>query len=128
MKTINTKHKSKISIIIPTYNEEANIKETLIAIKKQIWDFPYEIVVVDGHSTDKTVDIAKKFAKVYISPQKGKAYQLNYAAPKTSGEILLFLDADTLMDPFFLQKIYIPFRFFRLALPIFLLMSCPMKE
>lgn len=106
MKAINPKHKPKISVIIPTYNEEANIKETLIAIKKQICDFPYEIVVVDGQSTDKTIDIAKKFAKVYISPQKGKAYQLNYATPKTSGEILLFLDADTLIEPFFLQKIY----------------------
>jgi glycosyltransferase involved in cell wall biosynthesis len=106
MKAINPKHKPKISVIIPTYNEEVNIKETLIAVKKQICDFPYEIVVADGQSTDKTIDIAKKFAKVYISPQKGKAYQLNYATPKTSGEILLFLDADTLMDPFFLQKIY----------------------
>ncbi len=106
MKSIKPKRKPKISVIIPTYNEEANIKETLIAIKKQVCDIPYEIVVVDGQSSDKTIDIAKQFAKVYISPQKGKAYQLNHAAPKTSGEILIFLDADTLMDPFFLQKIY----------------------
>jgi len=106
MKSIKTKRKPKISVIIPTYNEEANINETLIAIKKQVCDIPYEIVVVDGQSSDKTIDIAKQFAKVYISPQKGKAYQLNHAAPKTSGEILIFLDADTLMDPFFLQKIY----------------------
>ncbi|MFX1495103.1 MAG: glycosyltransferase [Promethearchaeota archaeon] len=110
MKTINTKNKPKISVIIPTYNEEGNIEETLIAVKNQICGFPYEIVVVDGQSSDKTVDVAKRFAKVYTSPQKGKAYQLNYAAPKTSGEILLFLDADTLMGPFFLQKIYTIFQ------------------
>ena len=96
----------KISVIIPTYNEEANIKETLIAVKKQQCDFPFEILVADGQSTDDTVSIAKKFAKVYISPQKGKTFQLNYVVPKSSGDLLLFLDADTLIDPLFLQKIY----------------------
>ncbi len=107
MKLINQKYKpKKISIIIPTFNEETNIKETLIAVKKQKCDIPYEILVVDGQSSDKTVSIAKKFAKVYISPQKGKVFQLNYVVPKTSGDLLLFLDADTLIDPLFLQKIY----------------------
>ncbi|MFX0186356.1 MAG: glycosyltransferase family 2 protein [Candidatus Hodarchaeota archaeon] len=103
-------NKPKISVIIPTYNEETNIKETLIAAKKQICDIPYEIIVVDGQSSDKTVSIAKNFAKVYISPQKGKAFQLNYAVPKTSSALLLFLDADTLIEPFFLQKIYKIFK------------------
>ncbi|MFX1275396.1 MAG: glycosyltransferase [Promethearchaeota archaeon] len=103
-------HAPKISVIIPTYNEETNIKETLIAIKKQQCDFPYEIIVADGQSSDKTVSIAKKFAKVYISPQKGKAFQLNHVVPKSSGDLLLFLDADTLIDPLFLQKIYKIFK------------------
>jgi len=96
----------KISVIIPTYNEEANIKETLIAVKKQQCDFPFEILVADGQSTDNTVSIAKKFAKVYNSPEKGKAFQLNYVVPKTSGDLLVFLDADTIIDPYFLQKVY----------------------
>ncbi|MFX0007306.1 MAG: glycosyltransferase family 2 protein [Promethearchaeota archaeon] len=99
-------HNPKISVIIPTYNEENNIKRTLLAIKKQRCDIPYEIIVVDGHSADNTVTIAKNFATVYISPEKGKALQLNYVVPKTSGELLVFLDADTLIDPLFLQKIY----------------------
>ena len=106
MNSIKHKYKPKISVVIPTYNEETNIKETLIAIKKQKCDIPYEIIVVDGKSSDKTVSIAKNFAKVYISPQKGKVFQLNYVVPKTSGDLLLFLDADTLIEPFFLQKIY----------------------
>ncbi|MFX0149029.1 MAG: glycosyltransferase family 2 protein [Candidatus Hodarchaeota archaeon] len=105
MKTINQSQKPKISVVIPTYNEENLIKETLLAVKKQICTFNYEIIVVDGQSTDNTVSIAKNFAKVYVSPQKGKAYQLNYAAKKASGDLFLFLDADTLMNPFFLQKI-----------------------
>ena len=105
MKTNIQQGKPKISVIIPTYNEENNIKETLIAVKNQNCNIPYEIIVVDGQSTDKTVHIAENFATVYISPQKGKAFQLNYAVTKTSGDILLFLDADTLIDPLFLRKI-----------------------
>ncbi|MFX1378856.1 MAG: glycosyltransferase family 2 protein, partial [Promethearchaeota archaeon] len=99
-------HKPKISIIIPTYNEEINIKNTLIAIKRQKCNIPYEIVVVDGQSSDNTVSISEKFAKVYISPEKGKSAQLNYVVPKSSGELLIFLDADTLIDEYFIQKIY----------------------
>lgn len=106
MKAINQLHNPKISVVIPAYNEEKLIKETLLAVEKQICNFPYEIIVSDGQSTDKTVLIAKNFAKVFVSPKKGKTHQLNYAAQKTSGDILLFLDADTLIGPYFLQKIY----------------------
>ncbi|MFX0104607.1 MAG: glycosyltransferase family 2 protein [Candidatus Hodarchaeota archaeon] len=106
MKKINQKNKPKISVVIPTFNEENNIIETLKAVKEQICNIPYEILVVDGQSSDKTVSIAHKLAKVYVSPQKGKAFQLNYVAPMTNGDLILFLDADTLIDPFFLQKIY----------------------
>ena len=60
--------KPKISIIIPTYNEADNIKDTLIAIKTQKCNIPYEIIVTDGQSSDKTVSIAENYAKVYISP------------------------------------------------------------
>lgn len=98
--------KCKISVIIPTYNEETKIKETLISVKKQRCNVPYEIIVVDGQSTDETVSVAKNFAVTYISPKKGKAFQLNYAIPETSGDLLVFLDADTLVEPYFLQKIY----------------------
>jgi len=100
-----------ISVIIPTYNEENSIRHTLIAIKRQICDITYETVVVDGQSTDNTVSIAKNFIKkVYVSPKKGKAYQLNYAIPKTSGELLIFLDADTIINSDFFQKIYNIFK------------------
>ncbi|MFX1502707.1 MAG: glycosyltransferase family 2 protein [Promethearchaeota archaeon] len=96
----------KISVIIPTYNEETIIKTTINSVKNQNCSIPYEIIVADGQSSDKTVSIAKEFAKVYISPIRGKAYQLNSAISMTSGDLLVFLDADTLIDPNFLQKIY----------------------
>jgi len=104
------RNKPKISVVIPTYNEEANIKKTLLAVKKQKCDIAYEIIVVDGQSSDETVSIAKKYANVYISPKRGKAFQLNYAVPKTSGELLLFLDADTLIKPYFLHRIALTFN------------------
>jgi len=99
-----------ISVIIPTYNEENSIKSTLIAVKQQQCDLNYEVIVVDGQSTDNTVTIAKTFVKVYISPKKGKAYQLNYGSSKTSGELIIFLDADTILYPDFLQRIYAIFK------------------
>ena len=99
-------HKPKISVIIPTYNEENNLKRTLIAVKRQICNIPYEIIVADGQSSDNTVSIAEKYARVYISPEKGKSSQLNYVVPKSSGDLLIFLDADTLIDEYFLQKIF----------------------
>ncbi len=99
-------HKPKISVIIPTYNEETHIKETLIAVKKQICNISYEVIVADGQSSDRTVSIAKDYAKVYISPENSKSFQLNFVIPKTCGTLLVFLDADTLIDPYFLQNVY----------------------
>jgi glycosyltransferase involved in cell wall biosynthesis len=100
------KDKCRISVVIPTYNEEANVKETLISVKNQRCSVPYEIIVVDGKSSDETVSVAKNYAHTYISPKKGKANQLNYVVPETSGDLLVFLDADTIIEPYFLQKIY----------------------
>ncbi|MEJ2296517.1 MAG: glycosyltransferase, partial [Candidatus Lokiarchaeota archaeon] len=101
---------TEISVIIPTYNEERNIRKTLVAVSNQRISVPYEIIVVDGQSSDNTVKIAKEFATVLISPKKGKTFQLNYAAEKALGNLLFFLDADTIVDPHFLQKIYNKFK------------------
>lgn len=96
----------KISVIIPTFNEEFNIKKTLLSIEKQRCNIPYEIYVSDGGSDDSTVKIAKKYANVEIAPEKGKVKQLNYIVSKTSGELLIFLDADTTIPPNYIQKMY----------------------
>ena len=82
-------------VIIPTLNEERNIEKTLQYIKKQRTQATVKVVVVDGGSTDRTVEIAKKYVKVLKSPKKGKAHQLNYAAAQTDSKFLIFLDADT---------------------------------
>jgi rSAM/selenodomain-associated transferase 2 len=85
----------RISVIIPTYNEEKNIEKLLSFLLKEKG---LEIIVVDGGSSDKTKSIVADFSdvKFYESPEKGRAHQLNLGAEKASGEILYFVHADTI--------------------------------
>ena len=87
-----------ISIIIPAYNEEAQIANTIKTIRAQSNPADItEIIVADGGSKDKTVDAAKAAgASAVISPAKGRAAQMNYGASIAKGSILYFLHADTL--------------------------------
>ncbi|MDR9417312.1 MAG: TIGR04283 family arsenosugar biosynthesis glycosyltransferase [Gracilimonas sp.] len=85
-----------ISIIIPTYNEEKSIDELISHLLATKNGQKVEILVVDGGSTDQTKKIAKNAgARVVISPDKGRASQMNYGAQKASADILYFLHADT---------------------------------
>ncbi|HUX98679.1 MAG TPA: glycosyltransferase [Candidatus Deferrimicrobium sp.] len=97
-------------VIIPTYNEEKTISKTLQLIRNQKTRATFEIAVVDGGSTDRTVQIAKKYAKVFRSPRKGKAYQLNYAAAQINSKYLIFLDADTHIPNNYIDRIQSAFK------------------
>ncbi|HSN07570.1 MAG TPA: TIGR04283 family arsenosugar biosynthesis glycosyltransferase, partial [Hanamia sp.] len=87
-----------ISVIIPTYNEEASIKETIQWVREyDEMNLIKEIIIADGGSTDNTEETAKKEgAKVFISPLKGRSAQMNYGASLAKNEILYFLHADTI--------------------------------
>ncbi|MHA1386513.1 MAG: glycosyltransferase [Candidatus Helarchaeota archaeon] len=98
--------KKLISVIIPAYNEEKNIEETIFSVKNQKTNLDYEIIVCDGGSTDKTVEIAQKYVKVLKSPKKGKVTQMNYAAKRSTGKILIFLDADTTLPDNYFEIVY----------------------
>jgi cellulose synthase/poly-beta-1,6-N-acetylglucosamine synthase-like glycosyltransferase len=97
-------------VIIPSLNEEAYIVKTLESIANQRTNFDYGVIVCDGGSTDKTVRIAKKYAKVVICPIRNKATQMNYAADKAKGGILVFIDADTILPENYLQRMYELFK------------------
>lgn len=86
-----------ISVIVPTYNEEEAISETIRRIKKyDERSLVKEIIIADGGSNDNTLEIAKnEGAKVIVSPAKGRGTQMNYGASLAQNEVLYFLHADT---------------------------------
>ena len=99
------KYPTKVSVIIPTYKEERYIGDTLRAIRKQTYP-KYEIIVVDSNSPDKTRNIAKKYAdKVINMKYRGVAKARNIGAKKASGDLYVFIDADTIIDRNFIEKI-----------------------
>jgi glycosyltransferase involved in cell wall biosynthesis len=84
-----------LSVVIITFNEEANIGRTLASVQPLVADGKGEIIVVDSGSTDRTVEIAKSYgAKVFVEEWKGFAAQKNSAIDKANGEWILSLDAD----------------------------------
>jgi glycosyltransferase involved in cell wall biosynthesis len=85
----------QLSVVIITYNEEANIGRTLASVQPLVADGKGEVIVVDSGSTDHTTEIAKSYgAKVFIEQWKGYAAQKNSAIDKADGEWILSLDAD----------------------------------
>lgn len=85
-----------VSIIIPALNESAFIGQTLKSTMALKGDF--EIIVVDGGSSDSTSDIVKSFKQVrFATSKKGRSHQMNAGAELAKGEILLFLHADTIL-------------------------------
>src|SRR5919199_2859629 len=88
----------KISIVIPVLNEAIAIR----AVLAQVLDTPnVEAIVVDGGSEDDTVAIAQTMGVKVISTTAGRARQMNAGAAVATGDILLFLHADTQLPPNF---------------------------
>jgi len=102
-----------VSIIIPVYNSERTLKECLSSIAKQ--DFPkqlVEVIVVDGGSTDSTLQIAKEMPDVKIASNKLRTGEAGKAvgARLARNEILAFVDSDNILDSsLWLQKMTAPF-------------------
>lgn len=86
---------SRLSVITLALNEEHNITECLESVK-----WADEIVVVDSGSTDKTVELAKRFtSRVLTVEWKGYGATKNYALQQTAGDWILWLDADERVPP-----------------------------
>lgn len=100
----------KISIIIPTLNEELYIAPLLTYLQKNSSSKNIqEILVVDGGSTDDTIKIISDFGITPLKSEKGRAKQMNFGAQRAEGKILYFLHVDTLppknFDTFILDSV-----------------------
>ena len=84
-----------LSVVIITYNEEANIGRTLKSVLPLVANGQGEIILVDSHSTDRTIDIAREYgAQIFVEDWKGYAAQKNSAIAKAKGDWIFSLDAD----------------------------------
>jgi glycosyltransferase involved in cell wall biosynthesis len=92
----------KLSVVIITFNEEANIERCI----ESILEIADEICVVDSFSTDNTKEICEKYgAKFYTHVFVGHIEQKNYAAQMASNDYLLSLDADEVLSDVLLNEI-----------------------
>ena len=87
----------RLSLIIPVVNEAENLRHTLpLLLARSTPDFIKEIIVVDGGSTDNSIQVATALGARVIRADRGRANQMNAGAAIATGEILYFLHADTL--------------------------------
>jgi glycosyltransferase involved in cell wall biosynthesis len=89
----------KISIIVPAFNEEKLLGETLACIRDAAAGLDAELIVCDNNSTDRTAEIARLAgAKVVFEPVNQISRARNAGAAAASGEWLVFVDADSFPD------------------------------
>jgi glycosyltransferase involved in cell wall biosynthesis len=99
-----------ISVIVPAHNEGEYLGRTLRALKEQNYS-NYEVIVVCNGCTDQTADVARGRCHVLIeTQQRGISFARNRGARAARGELLLFLDADTLLEPDALMTIARKFK------------------
>lgn len=99
----------RLSVLIPAYNEQELVSSAIDSVDGSFaaisWS-SYEIVVCDNNSKDKTAEIASsKGAKVVFEPHNQIARARNTAAKSAQGEWLIFLDADTRLNPDVLKAV-----------------------
>lgn len=105
----NTDNLPLISIVMPTFNSEKSIEQSIQSVIYQNYT-NYELLIVDGLSTDSTLDIVKKYEKyidgVISEKDKNIFDAINKGTYVSRGEYSVFLGSDDLLMPFSLEKIY----------------------
>lgn len=89
-----------VSVIIPAFNEEKTIGETLESLVKQKYKGKFEVVVIDNNSTDNTVKVIKEFSKklplrIVNEKKQGRGAAKARGAKEARGNVLAYLDADS---------------------------------
>jgi glycosyltransferase involved in cell wall biosynthesis len=101
----------KYSVIIPTLNEEFYLPKLLDSISLQPNQVLFEVVVVDGKSKDNTFTLANSYKskikniRILESPKASLPLQRNLGAKQTQGDWLIFIDADSVLMPYFFERV-----------------------
>lgn len=102
----------QVSVVIPAYNEEKYIGETLSSLLKseQGTDISYEVILVDNNSTDKTVKVAQKFKdsmdlRIIKEGKQGRGAARARGFKEAKGKIILSTDSDTIFYPGWVEKL-----------------------
>lgn len=94
----------ELSVIIPAFNEERYIASS---ISSALADSPLEVLVIDGGSEDRTVEISMAMgARVIKSQGRGRAIQMNSGARSARGDVFLFLHADTILPQHYADAVF----------------------
>jgi glycosyltransferase involved in cell wall biosynthesis len=98
-----------ISIVIPAYNEEANILRCLDAFTKQTVKEEFEVIIVDNNSTDKTSKIASGYKnklnlKIFLENKKGRGAARARGFKEARGSIIFSTDADTIVPVEWIER------------------------
>ena len=95
-----------LSVIIPCYNAEKTLGEQLEALRTQVWDEPWEIIVANNGSTDASAEVVTTFQKkmpnlrlVDASAKKGRGFARNVGVTEAKSDHLAFCDADDVVAP-----------------------------
>jgi rSAM/selenodomain-associated transferase 2 len=86
----------RFSIIMPVLNEEAVLEQQLCQLTRVSLPYDCELLIVDGGSVDSTVATAQRFGRVVSSP-RGRAVQMNRGAAIATGDVYIFLHADSIL-------------------------------
>ena len=101
----------QFSLIMPAYNEEKTIGKLLSHLEKFGDDRLLEIIVMDGGSNDRTVEIVQENnARCLVSEQKGRAAQMNMGVQHSSGDLLYFVHADSFPPTTYLNDLSVAFK------------------
>lgn len=98
----------KISVVTPSFNQAVFLERTLRSVHDQEGDFELEHLVIDGGSTDDTVEILKRWTdKLWFvsEPDRGQSHALNKGIDKATGEIIVWLNSDDILLPGTLAKV-----------------------
>lgn len=107
---IRTNNFMKVSVIIPAFNEEKLLENCLLSLNNQE-EKPYEIIVVDNNSTDKTAEIAEKLGAIVLKEhEQGITFARNTGFNAAKGDIIARTDADTRVPKDWIKRIKLAFE------------------